>query len=103
MLAIEWRHSVWAAGILSVCRGVEPKAQMVGLYRTRGFAIRTKGRRVLQCIREWRICEDLRCRRDAGGNDECLDAETAPKVLDGIAVCGGLHIPLIPGKPKRCV
>jgi hypothetical protein len=70
VLAIEWRHRVWAAGVLGVCRRVEPKPQMVGLHRG--------SRRILICIREWRIVEDFRCRRDTGGNDECLDAEAPP-------------------------
>ena len=33
VLAIERRHSVWAAGVLGVCRRVKPKPQMVGLHR----------------------------------------------------------------------
>jgi hypothetical protein len=78
VLAIEWRHRVWAAGVLGVCRRVEPKPQMVGLHRG--------SRRILICIREWRIVEDFRCRRDTGGNDECLDAEAPPEMLDGVAV-----------------
>jgi TolB-like protein len=95
VLAIERRHPAGAAVMLRVVGRVEPKAQMVGLYR--------RSRRVLCCIREWRIVEDERCLRDTGGNDECLDAEAPPKVLECIAIIVGFDVPLIPRQPKRCV
>jgi len=47
VLAIERRHCVWATSGSCVVGRVEPKTQMVCLYRTRGLAIRAKGRRVL--------------------------------------------------------
>src|SRR5215469_3246219 len=76
---------------------------MVGLYRSGGFAIWAKGRRVLVRIREWWIVEDLGRRCYTGSNDECLDTKPAPEVLDGIAIIVRLHIPLIPRQSKGCI
>src|SRR5690348_13455609 len=76
---------------------------MVGLHRSGGRAVWANGLRVLVCVREWWIIEDLWRRRDTGGNDEGFDVETPSKVLEGIAAVVGFYIPLIPGKPKRCV
>ena len=68
---------------------------MVGLYRA--------GRRVLCCIRKWRIIEDERCRRDTGSDDECFNAEASPEVLGGIAFIVSFEVPLIPSQSERCV
>ena len=76
MLAIERRHRGGAAVVLRILVRVEPKTQMVSLYRV--------GRRVRRCIREWRIVEDCRCRRGALGKDEGLDIETSPEMFYGL-------------------
>src|SRR6516165_2690568 len=47
VLAVKRRHRVWATRFCGVVRRVEPKTQMVGLYRTSGVAIRANGLRVL--------------------------------------------------------
>jgi hypothetical protein len=68
---------------------------MVGLHRA--------GCRILRCIRERRIVEDERRRRDTGSNDEGLNAKAPPKMLDSVAVSVGLDISLIPREAKRRV
>jgi hypothetical protein len=68
---------------------------MVGLHRA--------GRRVLCCIRERRIVEDKGCRSNSGGDDECLDAEAPPEVLDGIPFVVSFEVSLIPRQSERCV
>jgi len=93
VLAVERCHCVGAAVVRCVLRRVEPKPQMVGLHGV-GF-------RIFRCIRERWIIEDLRCRRDVGSNDKRLNAKPPPKVLDRVAISVRLHIPLIPGQPKR--
>src|SRR5215469_3061874 len=58
------------------------------------------GLRILCCIREWRVVEDLWGRRNIGGNNEGLDAEASPKMLVSFPILVGLDIPLIPREPK---
>jgi hypothetical protein len=93
VLAIEWRHRLWAAGVLGVCRRVEPEAQMVGLH---GVSCR-----IPSGIGEWRIVEDEGCRSNSGGDDECLDAEASPEVLHSVAVVVCLEVSLIPRQSER--
>ena len=88
VFAIKGRHRGWTTVVLRVLVRVEPKTQMVSLYRV--------GRRVCRCIREWRIVEDCRCRRGALGKDEGLDIETSPEMFYGLALMIRLNVSLIP-------
>ena len=76
---------------------------MIGLHWARRFAVRTESLRILRGIWERRIVENLWGGRNSWSDDECLDAKAPPKVLDGIAISVGLHIPLVPRQPKRRV
>src|SRR6516225_7665783 len=89
VFTVERCHRTWAAGLYCVGWRVEPKAQMIGLYRV--------------CRSIWECPgEDHWCRRHARTDDKGFNAEAASEMLEGVAFVISIDVSLIPRQPKRC-